>query len=123
MTDDVKQPTNLIVRGPYACVREVRATGYEWDADLHLPLQASTQNANKQPSPWLVGGFLGIEFDCKLYQPLYEPDLHRQFGRLKPTRQAIKRFADRCGLLEDGEFLVYLERDQPRATQFGESLQ
>ena len=95
MADDIKQPNSLVVRGPYACIREVRATGHEWDADLRLPPQSSTQDAGNQPSPWLVGGFLGIEFDRKLFQPLYEPDLHQQFGRLKPTRKAIKRFSDR----------------------------
>lgn len=111
------------MRGSYACVRKVRATGYEWNADLRLPARSSTQNAGNQLSSWLVGGFVGVEFDCKLFQPLYEPDLHRQFGRLKPTGKAIKQFADRCGLLEDGEFLVYPEIGRPQNTQFGESLQ
>lgn len=123
MVDDIEQPNNLVVRGPYACVCKVRAAGYEWDADLRLPPESSPQDAGNQPSPWLVGGFLGIAFDGKLFQPLNEPDLHRQFGRLKPTRKAIKRFADRCGLLEDGEFLVYPDLGRPQAAKFGESLQ
>jgi hypothetical protein len=123
MTEDIKQPNSLVVQGPFACVREVRATGYEWDTDLRLPSQSSSQDADNQPSPWLVGGFVGIQFDCLRFQPLYVPGLHRQFGRLKPTCKAIKRFADRCGLLEDGEFLIYPELGRPQDTKFGESLQ
>jgi len=37
--------------------------------------------------------------DIKLYSPLAHPNLPHEFARLEPTQEAIKRFADRYGLL------------------------
>src|ERR1700693_4458363 len=108
MAKYTKQPNSLVVRGAFACICEVRDEGYEWDTDLRPAPGQSLQGTDNQASQWLVDGFVDcVEFNCRRFQPLYDPDLHRHFGRLKPTRKAIKQFADRCGLLGNSVFLLY----------------
>ncbi len=114
------------MRGPFACVCEVRDEGYEWDTHLRpVPGPEQTlQETDSQVSLWLDGGFLGIKYDCHYFQPLHDDKLHHQFGRLKPTREDIRQFANRCGLLGYDIFLYYPEQEgRPQAVKTGESLQ
>lgn len=125
MAKDTKQPNSLVVRGSFACICKVRDEGYEWETNLRPAPGSSSEVTDSQASPWLVDGFVdGQVFYCHYFQPLYELDLHHQFGRLNPTCKRIKRFADRCGLLGKDVFLIYPELEgQPQTTKTGESLQ
>lgn len=58
--------------------------------------------------------------DIKLYSPLALPSLPQEFARLEPTQEAIKRFADRYGILAHHTILKDPTREN--YVKLGESL-
>ena len=71
--------------------------GYRWDAPAHDPCRALTLiHSDDRVRP---DGY-------RTYEPLAVPDLHRKFGRVRPTPGGILAFADRYGELGHSTFSV-----------------
>ncbi len=123
MTKNDKKLFNPAVRGPFAYVCGVRDTGYEWSTILRpVSMSKLKEAADALETTWLVVDVPNEEPNVHLYQPLLESDLHRQFGRLSPTRNNIKRFANRCGLLGNPVALYDPEKQgKPQPLFSGES--
>jgi hypothetical protein len=124
-----KQETRQVItvdetaKGPFAYFAPVAAKGYEWNAEA---VEATSRTwANGDPinqGPWL----LDPEGGGRWYAPLEKPGLHRIFARLqtkKNVRGAIKKFADRYGLLGHPKRLVNPQQKptstRPRSTWRG----
>ena len=87
--------THEMVNGQYVFIWQVREEGYRWQDQAELfPPDGSTVG------PWLINPTpLGQKAVYKQYVPLQMAGLHRQFGKVAPTRGKILAFANRYGLL------------------------
>ena len=84
-------PIEEATLGQFAFLWPIAENGYRWDDELRL-IDGDGRG------PYLVPSQTPPRPERR-YPPLAIRNLHRRFGRLRPTQRAVRRFANRYGLL------------------------
>ena len=112
-------PFEAATEGPFAFLWEVSLDGYVWD-DGSVPVDG--QLAVGAVGPYLTDRVaVGLQRRVRRYAPLADPGLHRKFGDLALTPEAIQAFANDHGLLTRGAVLADSD-DESQHLQVGEPI-